>query len=448
MTDLNIDRLLTALPEELVPDPEVAGRIHARVAAELRDEATELSVAPDQEVQEVSITADPTAPVRPPARRIDRRVLAAAAAVVVAAVIGAVVVTGDDDSLQGVAEQPTTPEPADLPVPATAPPDPTATYVDGEVSTVDLSFLNPYWVAADDDIVWVASLDGFVLAVDPATATAERGERFEINESSPIAAGHGSLWVADVRTGQVLRYSEEVDEQVAPRDRRPTAVIETGIRVDPSTFRDGRLGMLEGTRREFARIGTIDVGPNVVWVTDLEGRVLRIDPETNEVVQTISVDLEPHLVRSEGRYLALGDQDAEVAAVYDIVTGDEVFRLEETGALLGLDLHREGLLVHDGEAGTVTRYDLATGDASATAELMKLPEPLHVPLFPPALRATDAGVVVPNHADVLVLHPDTLEVVRSVEGNGRAGEISIGPDGSAWITQFYGRTLTRLEPAG
>jgi hypothetical protein len=54
MTDPIIDRLLTALPDELVPDPEVAERIRARVALELRDEsATELSVAPEQEVQEV-----------------------------------------------------------------------------------------------------------------------------------------------------------------------------------------------------------------------------------------------------------------------------------------------------------------------------------------------------------------------------------------------------------
>ena len=232
---------------------------------------------------------------------------------------------------------------------------------------------------------------------------------------------------------------------VWPRTTQPSATIETGIRVDDGPFRDGRLGMLEGQRRQFARIGSITTGPGVVWVTDLEGRVLRIDPDTDEVVQSIAVDLEPHLVRSEGRYVAVADQDAEVAAVFDIVTGEELFRQEEIGRLVGLDLHRGAVLVHDGDSGTVTRYDLRTGATSATATLTSIPEPLHVPLFPPALRATDAGVVVPNPTEVLVLDPETLEVIRTLDRDGRAGDIAIGPDGAAWITQFYGRTLTRLE---
>lgn len=450
MTDPTIDRLLRDLPDDVVPDPAVADRIRARVAAELRAQpAAEPVHVPDLALVEVTIPVDPTEPVdRPDRRRTTRGLLAAAAVVLLLAAIGRVLASGGDgDSVRGVADggtdRPSVSDRTDLPVPATTPPDPRSSYTGGEVSTLDLSTMNPYRVAPGDDVVWAVSLDGTVVEVDPDTL--ELGGRFEVSESSLVAAGHGSLWVADATTGRVLRYRHvRPGEATAPS---PAAVIETGTRVDASTFRDGRLGMLEGQRRQFARIGSITTGPGVVWVTDLEGRVLRIDPETDAVVQAIDVELEPHLVRAEGRYVAVADQDAEVAAVYDIVSGDEVFRLEEIEVLLGLDLHRGALFVHDGGAGTVTRYDLATRAASAAATLVPLREPIHVPLFPPALRATDAGVVVPNGTEILVLDPGTLEIVRTLDVDGRAGEVAVGPDGAAWITEFYGRTLTRLEPA-
>ncbi|HEU5084546.1 MAG TPA: hypothetical protein VFU14_14475 [Acidimicrobiales bacterium] len=447
MTDPTIDRLLQSLPDAVVPEPAVAERIRARVATELREQdAAELVVVPDLEPAEVTAPAGPTSQPtdRPDRRRIARGVLVAAAAVVLAAAIGSVLTSGgDDDSVRGVADGGT--DRTDLPVPATVPPDAASSYRGGQASMLDLGMMNPYRVAPGDDVVWVVSLDGVVVEVDPGTLELEG--QFQISESSLVAAGHGSLWVADATTGQVLRYRGADVGSGAASDPTRATVIETGARVDPSTFRDGRLGMLEGPRRRFARIGSITTGPGVVWVTDLDGRVLRIDPETDRVVQVIDVDLEPHLVRAEGRYVAVADQDAEVAAVYDIVTEEEVLRLEDIDALIGLDLHRAALFVHDGGAGTVTRYDVATGDASAVATLTRLREPMLVPLFPPALRATDAGVLVPDETELLILDADTLDVVRHLDVDGRAGEVAIGSDGTAWIAQFYGRTLTRLEPA-
>lgn len=451
MTDPTIDRLLGSLSGAVVPEPAVAERIRTRVAAELRDQSvTEPFAAPALELREATTSVALAEPHGPPDRPMSPRVMAAAAAVVLVAVIGAFVLSGsDEDSLRGVADdgtgQPVLPDPRGLPIPVTTPPDPRSSYVEGGSSVLDMSTTNPYWVAPGDGVVWVVSLNGLVSEVDPDTL--DLGERFEISESSLVAAGHGSLWVADATTGQVLRYRWDGVGPTGAGTTPPSATIETGIRVDDRTFRDGRLGMLEGLRRQFARIGSITTGPGEVWVTDLEGRVLRIDPDTDEIVQRIAVDLEPHLVRSEGRYVAVADQDSEVAAVYDIVTGAEVFRQEEIGRLVGLELHRGAVFVHDGDAGTVTRYDLSTGVASATAALESIPEPLHVPLFPPSLRATDAGVVVPNLTEVVVLETDTLEVVRTLDIDGRAGDIAIGPDGAAWITQFYGRTLTRLETA-
>jgi outer membrane protein assembly factor BamB len=360
----------------------------------------------------------------------------AAASVVAAlalAAILAVVVPDDSDqaptdvSLPTIESLPTEPTPVEL--------SPT-TYGGAALDTtpIPIAGRNPYRVAVGRD-VWTMSLDGQVERRDPTTLdiTAE----LALADSSLIAADAEALWVADAVTGRVLRIDPDTTEVVAD--------IQTGIVVDERVFRSGGLGMQFGPTRQFARIGGIDASDGSVWVGDQDGRVLRIDPRRNAVVDTFDVGIRADLVRADSGFVAVVDREAGHVVVVDGATGDELFSTD-VGGLAGADVHGGAVYVLDPDAGVVTRTDLSSFVEVRSEPLGPLANIEGNPLYSPVIAVDDAGVLATSESGLHVLDAATLAEVARFDVDTRAGEMLIAPDGTAWIVQFYGSTLSRLAP--
>jgi class 3 adenylate cyclase len=119
----------------------------------------------------------------------------------------------------------------------------------------------PAFVAADSEAVWVYG-GGALSRIDPESN--EIVSSVSLTASGPIAAGLGSVWVADSATNQVF--------QVAPESTiGPTA---------PSVARTIALG---GTP-----IG-VAVGAGALWVAVANGTVVKADPLSGDVTETITV---------------------------------------------------------------------------------------------------------------------------------------------------------------
>ena len=162
--------------------------------------------------------------------------------------------------------------------------------------------------------------------------------------------------------------------------------------------------------------------PTVRWSgsATAAGRVLRIDPETNEVVGSLDVSVRPDLVRVEGDHLLVANLVSGEAQVIDTDSGDEVITVPGTSDdLAGAALHGGALFLQDASEGVVTRVDLETGATITSESLGESLNRLSQPTLPTGLAVSDAGVLV-DTAD----EPDSLHVLDAVtlRGAGHAGD--------------------------
>lgn len=420
MSTPTIRELLAALPDEVAVDPEFALRLRDRVERELHS-ARDGAPAAGGVVEFAPATLPDT--TEPDPRHGSRRFLLIAAAVALVTALGvALAVRSDSD-----------PEPAPV---VTDPPRTTFAGATVDNWSIRTDGTNTYRVAVGDS-VWTMALDGRLDRRDPSTL--EITGTVSIPDSSPIAVAGDTVWVADGVDGSVLRIDGTTLDT--------TAEISTGIAVEDDVWRSGALGMHAGERRRFARVGSIVAAGESVWLGDQDGRVLRIDPATNTVVDELDVPISADLVRVDGGQLLVVDREAGAAIVIDAATGDLVRDLGQFDRFAGADIHAGIAFVHDPTGGTVTRIDVATGEQSVSAPLGATGYIEGTPTFPPIIQVSDAGVLAVSRGAVHVLDPETLdEVTRFEDVNTNAGELTIAADGAAWIVQFYGSTLTRITP--
>jgi class 3 adenylate cyclase/DNA-binding beta-propeller fold protein YncE len=120
--------------------------------------------------------------------------------------------------------------------------------------------VGPAFVAADSEAVWVYG-GGALTRIDPESN--EIVSSLEITASGPIAAGLGSVWVADRQNNQVLQVAPESVLGSAPSVVRTIAVGGTPIGVA--------------------------AGASALWVAVADGTVAKVDPLSGEVTDTIMV---------------------------------------------------------------------------------------------------------------------------------------------------------------
>jgi YVTN family beta-propeller protein len=249
----------------------------------------------------------------------------------------------------------------------------------------------PGAVAFDGVSVWVANLnDSTISRINPQTREVVRIIPMEDVVASDITAGGEGIWIADGPHNAVVRVSPDASRVVEEIPTGECAGLDasiaygkggvwfvcaaTLIRVDPTNNSASAWDYAGGLPRGIA------VGLGAVWVSNLENTVARINPQTKQITEPLTVSGDP-------RGLAIGDGAVWVSAY----RGDQVSRL---AARPGESITTESIPVGDGPIdvavgaggvwvansrdGTVSRIDPRTREVVATIPVGNSPRGIAV----------------------------------------------------------------------
>ena len=223
-----------------------------------------------------------------------------------------------------------------------------------------------------------------------------------------VAAGYGSLWVADPGRGSV--------ERVDPQRRTITDRIAVG----------GSPGILA-------------VGGGSVWAASVAGEsVSRIDPSTGTVTQTIQLGGSRLSALAFGRG-ALWIADATDFSLLEIDPAAGTLRHTVTlsSPATAVAVSTEALWVADYDSGTVSEVEPGTGNVLAT---------VHVGGGPTALAVTPGSVWVANALDSTVSRIDThtATVTATLPVGSGPGALAVAGH-SVWVANQYGGSVSRID---
>ncbi len=241
----------------------------------------------------------------------------------------------------------------------------------GEVVVTKSSLGTPTGIALGEDAVWITngfgSAEGAsqVVRVNPADDTVRSA--FETPGAKAIVVAFGSIWLADENGDRVLRYDPATGER--------RAVVK----------------LPEGSLPSFLAVGT--GASEAIWVVnELAGTVSRIDPETNGVVDTFTVEA-PTSIAADDR----------------------------------------GVWVSSNANDSVVRFDPITG---TTIQTLSLEAGHGIPNGPTTVLATGSGVWLASNLDPVVVRidPATNGVGEPLEVNGIADGMTVDEAGDVWVT--------------
>jgi DNA-binding beta-propeller fold protein YncE len=274
----------------------------------------------------------------------------------------------------------------------------------------------PVALDAATDRVWVVAREGDVVqGIDPQTNERDGG-RLEVESPRSIAVGFGSVWVVD--RDRLLRFGPgEGDE---PSDGDPVDI--TGFE-DPSDV-------------------AVDTEHGYVWVTDRgpQGRVVRVDPETNEITGDAVVGPEPRAVAvGEGGVWVANAGDGTVSHV-DPGAASTVGRPIDVGqAPTDVAVGAGGVWAVDNFAGTLVRIDPADDVAA---------EPVETGARPRGVAVGLGSVWVTSSEEASVWRYDAADPTNRtevVEVGEDPADVDVGAT-SVWTADFGSSTVTRIDP--
>ena len=180
------------------------------------------------------------------------------------------------------------------------------------------------------------------------------------------------------------------------------------MRIDPVTGHVAAEIPLDGGQREHintvlaeGKMYAVTAQGDVIWASEANGEaVVRIDPQTNEIIDHISLDARPDAMALEDGTLWVAHR-----------TGDEVLRVN-----------------------TQTKEVIA-----------------RIPVYDPdsiAIGAGSAWVVGARAENLVRIDPMTNSIIATISlgtGNDPAGQVAFG-EGDVWVTKFFGGTVTRVNP--
>ena len=223
-----------------------------------------------------------------------------------------------------------------------------------------------------------------------------------------IAAGAGSVWVANGLYGTISR-------------------------IEPETY----------------AVHTIDVGGHPagiafgagsVWVAKSEAReVAQIEPESARVVQTIPVGNGPRAVAvGFGAVWVANSIDGTVSQI-DLDRAEETKVISVGGRPVALAVSGDAVWVADEANGLVSRIAGRSGEVVAT---------IAVGSGPSAIAVGESAVWVANRQDGTVsrIGPAANSVTAAVPVGARPIALALA-DGSVWVAESGASTLSRIDAA-
>ena len=223
----------------------------------------------------------------------------------------------------------------------------------------------PQAVAAGAGSVWVANqLDGTVSRIDR-----KRGERVTIDvggEPSGLAYGAGSLWVADGQGREVIQIapqSNKVQQRIEVGNAANAVAVGYGAvwvasAVDATVVRiDVRSGKAGPPIPVQARPSALAAGAGAIWVaSDATARVVRLDPRSGTPLGAISVGNGPSSIAvADGAVWVANRSDGTVSRIDPETEVAESMRVGREPSAVAAG--GGGVWVANAGDGTVARID-------------------------------------------------------------------------------------------
>ena len=269
-----------------------------------------------------------------------------------------------------------------------------------------------------------------------------------------LAAGFGSLWVADPTGQRVIRIdpaSGSLTDRIAV-GAQPGSVATGGgavwvaktlggsvSRVDPATGTVTQTVRLGG-----AHVSDVAFGDGSVWVADsTDHALIEIDPATGSVRRTLTLDLAPTALAVHAGLIWMAGYERGVLEEIDSRSGEVVDTVAVGQGPSAVAAGSTGIWVANSLDATVSRIDPTTGSVKAT---------IPVPSGPAAIVATEESVWVAS-ADAGVLSeidPRRNEIVSSRRVGGRPSAL-VSTDERIWVgtssrgESHRGGTLTLIR---
>ena len=267
------------------------------------------------------------------------------------------------------------------------------------------------WVAITRDAVWAGSTGPNALhRIDPRTNKRVATVELAGEPCSGLAVGFGSVWV--------------------PLCGKPATLarVDASRNVVTALFEAGPAGPEGG----------VTTSTDSVWVvTDKDGSLARIDPDTGTVRQTVRVPAGSYNPRFyEGRVWVTRADGAEITAVD-----------AASGAVLGTTPTGPGPRFLASGAGSI--WTLNQGDGTLTRIDIHSGRPLKTIVLGTPGHGGDitfaAGLVWTSMWKVPLSAVDSADSKLLCQWTGPGGDsLGIGHD-AIWLTDYHGGTISRLE---
>ena len=223
-----------------------------------------------------------------------------------------------------------------------------------------------------------------------------------------VAAGSGSVWVAEPDAGLVARVdpSRRAVATTIPVGSKPSRVVAAGGQI---------------------------------WVLDRDDRTLaRIDPQTDTVAQTIALASQPSdMLLSTGTLWVASRSDGTVLRI-DPGTGSTKSVVTTGGNPSGLAAADGAVWVATDGSGALARIDARTGTVTNTIRVGDAPAAV-------AAAASGLWVLDPLDATVARVDPRRNAVTATIALGGQPTALAQS-GGDIWIADRQDGTLLRLAP--
>jgi len=282
---------------------------------------------------------------------------------------------------------------------------------------------SPEHVAVSEDAVWVANNeDGTVSKIDPGTnAVVETVGVGGFPGGVAAAAGSESIWVAKGTDGiaQIRRLTENAFDAVG-RD----AAFSLPLRG----YAEAATGA-----GEFVDVA---VENDFVWAANYDDKtVLRIDPETGDVVATIELPDNPYtLAAGEGAVWVANHADGDVLRI-DPATNRVTNTIEATTlGHLEIAAGEGSVWVASPGAYSVWRLDPRANEIVARVDVDAPPGPAFFPGVADIAVGQGSVWVAYGGGVVARLDAETNAVVAMIDVGGRPFALAVSEDG-VWVTR-------------
>jgi YVTN family beta-propeller protein len=268
-----------------------------------------------------------------------------------------------------------------------------------------------------------------------------------------VAAGYGSLWVAEPSEGSIAQIDlgrRSVSDRI-PVGGAPAAVVVGGGSVWTADVAGGRVTRIDpraGTITQRIGLGGASVsalafGRGALWVADAtDDSLLEINPATGGLRRTLTLPVQPSAVAVTNRAIWVADYDDGTVSEVDPRGGSVLATTRVGSGPSALVVAAGTVWVANALDSTVSRIDARTGTVSATVA---------VESGPAALAVVGDSIWVANQYAESVSRIDLLRatVVRTATVGGsptaiasRLGHVWVGTQS---LVAHHGGTVTVLH---